>query len=73
MAELRKGTWPWSETIGILVFISAIASLWFFVDWNGDIEEAQVRYESCVEAENSLGDSIYAERPDCREVLEPRR
>lgn len=63
-----------SEIIGIVLFIATVLALWRFIDWGvGDLDEYESRYANCVEAEHSLGDSIYAERPDCRELLESER
>lgn len=34
--------------------------------------ERRRHLENCLEAERSLGDSLYQERPDCRDVLDAR-
>ena len=59
----------------VLVFVTAFT--WSrFVDWRGPVDEMdpeeRAALESCIMAERSLGDSVYRERPDCRDVLEPR-
>ena len=74
MTEKERGVWERSDALGIVLLIAAIASLWTFVDWGaGAVDETESRYAACAEAERALGDSIYRERPDCREVLEGRQ
>lgn len=71
MKEKENQTSGWSELGGIVLFLLAIISMVVFVDWSlAPSNEHMEAYENCIKAEQSLGDSIYQERPDCRAVLE---
>lgn len=71
MTQKENQTNAWSEVMGIVLFISAILSVIFFIDWSlGPMSTQVENYENCVAAERLLGDSIYQERPNCRDILE---
>jgi len=71
MTDTDARTSAWVEILGIALLIAAIVSLWAFTDWSWSPEDEACEHEAnCIEAERSLGDGIYLERPDCREVLE---
>jgi len=59
-----------------VVLLALVVFTWtVFVDWGRPVDDLAAqereRVEDCIAAQRSLGDSVFKERPDCRDLLDP--